>query len=88
MTNTILEILENNHPRIKDNMKSAKEIAEMMKEFIEWVGKNGMFFDTRDINDPDNNKWLHYVDEDNSDEIIYLTTENLFNYWYGNIYKK
>ncbi len=88
MTNTILEILENNHPRIKDNMKSAKEIAEMMKEFIEWVGKNEMFFDTRDINDPDNNKWLHYVDEDNSDEIIYLTTENLFNYWYGNIYKK
>ncbi len=88
MTNTIYKILQINYGKFGQNITSAKEIAEMMKEFIEWVGKNEMFFDTRDINDPDNNKWLHYVDEDNSDEIIYLTTENLFNYWYGNIYKK
>ena len=77
MTNTILEILENNHPRIKDNMKSAKEIAEMMKEFIEWkddLQRTGTIFYKLD-------KSYSYGDDD-------LNIENLFNYWYGNIYKK
>jgi len=77
MTNTILEILENNHPRIKDNMKSAKEIAEMMKEFIEWkddLQRTGTIFYNLD-------KSYSYGDDD-------LNIENLFNYWYGNIYKK
>ena len=77
MTNTILEILENNHQRIKDNMKSAKEIAEMMKEFIEWkddLQRTGTIFYNLD-------KSYSYGDDD-------LNIENLFNYWYGNIYKK
>jgi len=77
MTNTILEILENNHPRIKDNMKSAKEIADMMKEFIEWkddLQRTGTIFYNLD-------KSYSYGDDD-------LNIENLFNYWYGNIYKK
>jgi len=77
MTNTILEILENNHPRIKDNMKSAKEIADMMKEFIEWkddLQRTGTIFYNLD-------KSYSYGDDD-------LNIENLFTYWYGNIYKK
>ena len=77
MTNTIYEILQINYGKLGQNITSAKEIAEMMKEFIEWkddLQRTGTIFYNLD-------KSYSYGDDD-------LNIENLFNYWYGNIYKK
>ena len=77
MTNTIYKILQINYGKLGQNITSAKEIAEMMKEFIEWkddLQRTGTIFYNLD-------KSYSYGDDD-------LNIENLFNYWYGNIYKK
>lgn len=81
MTNTILEILENNHPRIKDNMKSAKEIADMMKEFIKWFDIN--------TSRATSYSFMYYLNSEMQMNVYQeRSIDDLFDYWHENIYKK
>jgi hypothetical protein len=77
----IIEILDNNldyKPHCITGMgTSAKEIASMMKEFIEWVDTEGYRFHSR------HNIWCY----ENRIGVVRKTIDELFDYWLNNIKK-
>ena len=92
MKDAILEILLNKvkatahdfYPTgIEGLPQSAREIAELMTEFIEWIGLEYGFHSLaiREID----MKWLYPLDLDEDKE---YTTNELFTYWHDNVYKK
>ena len=63
--------------------KASDEIAEMMIAFIDWIGIEYGFHSLalREID----MKWLYPLDLDEGKE---YTLDELFTYWYNEIYKK
>ena len=55
------------------------------KEFVEWIGKNEMFFETRyPLEKNWNNKWHRELNV-KTGEVEHLTTDELYQYWIENI---
>ena len=82
----IIEILDNNldyKPHCITGMgTSAKEIASMMKEFMEWIGAVGISYVTHSYSPKSKGKYQRVVlTEDNEFEITQYAFDELFDYW-------
>ena len=86
----IIEILDNrmdcDGQYITGMATSAKEIASMMKEFVEWIGAVGISYVTHSYSPKSKGKYQRVVlTEDNEFEITQYAFDELFDYWLNNI---
>ena len=66
--------------------KISKEIASMMKEFVEWIGAVGISYVTHSYSPKSKGKYQRVVlTEDNEFEITQYAFDELFDYWLNNI---
>lgn len=76
MEETYLEIIRkhfNSFDRMTDEEPAAKELADLNREFIEWIGSKELFFDK------DDNTWIFEIDE--VGVVSRKTSDELFNFW-------
>ena len=78
LMNTVYKILQKNYGMTGQLLKSAKEIASLVREFDEW----------KDIKLIEGLINLHTKDGGYWYLGLSYTHDELFNYWYDNIYKK
>jgi len=88
MTNAIFEILQKNYGSLGQNVTSAREIAEMMKEFIEWKDKEVEY--CKNGKSPHYRQYYlktdgHYIEGYNN---LWLQLPEIFTYWKDNVYNK
>jgi len=78
MRNVIFVILQKHYGLPGGNLSTSAEIAEMMKEFVDWTIKVEVFYGEL------TERYLSVT----SDELDFKSFDELFNHWFTEIYKK